>query len=224
MKKAILLAYLTVFALNLQAQYRPQSGDLFNVVAGETISASKICYIKSSDGKVYIADTTAAKQAIGIVTTGGSSGDTLQIWLNGLHYLPLGGLQAGKKCYLDASGAITTTKPVHPIQEIGVAYSDSIIMLSIKPMQAGVIDASATLDFANTPAGTKTDLTITATGARVGDYVILSAPAGSEMTSGVYKATVSGDDTVRVSFVNYSSTTSANPASGIFRIQVIKKL
>jgi hypothetical protein len=58
----------------------------------------------------------------------------------------------------------------------------------------------------------------------VGDYVILAAPPGSEMTAGVFKAAVTGDSTVTVSFVNYSNTTAANPSNGRFNVQVIKKL
>lgn len=225
MKNIILLAFTTVFALpTLKAQYQPQSGELFNIVAGETIGNDKFVYIKSSDGKAYLADTSAAKQATGLIIQGGAPGDTLQIWLDGLHYMRSGGLTSGTTYYLGAAGSITGTQPVHPIQPLAVAISDSILLLGIKPMRAGTIDGSASLDFASTPAGTKSDLTISVTGARVGDYVILAAPPGSEMTSGVYKAAVTGDDTVTVSFVNYSNTTAANPAAGTFNVQVIKKL
>lgn len=227
MNKVILSAFVALFALlavNVHAQYRPQSGELFNIIAGEAIGNDKFVYIKSSDGKAYLADTSATKQASGIIIAGGASGDTLQIWLDGLHYMRLGGLTSGTTYYLDAAGAITGTQPVHPIQPLAVAISDSILLLGIKPMRAGIIDASASLDFASTPAGTKSDLTITVTGALVGDYVILAAPPGSEMTAGVFKAAVTADSTVTVSFVNYSNTTAANPPNGRFNVQVIKKL
>ena len=79
----------------------------------------------------------------------------------------------------------------------------------------------ATLDFGNTTAQTSADLTITVTGAAVGDVVMLGTPNAAVNANSAYTAWVSATDTVTVRFNNYSSG-AIDPASGTFKVYVIK--
>ena len=80
----------------------------------------------------------------------------------------------------------------------------------------------ATLDFADTAAGTVSDLTVTVTGASVGDVVQVGVPHESVPAAGSFTGWVSAADTVTVRFANNSLTTSYNPASASFRVTVIQ--
>jgi hypothetical protein len=83
------------------------------------------------------------------------------------------------------------------------------------------ISGSATLDFGNTSAQNSADLTITVTGAADGDVVSLGVPNGSVNANTCFTAWVSATDTVTVRFNNYSSG-AVDPASGTFKIKVLK--
>lgn len=82
-----------------------------------------------------------------------------------------------------------------------------------------IYKGSASLDFPSTIAGAVSDLTITATGAVVGDPVFLGAPNGSVTTTATYWAWVSSANTVTVRF---SPKATENPASGTFKVKVFK--
>lgn len=93
-------------------------------------------------------------------------------------------------------------------------YLDSLHRLKSAPT------GTATLDFPSTAAQTSSELTITATGATVGDCVILGVPATANANT-CYTARVSAADTVTVKFNNYSSA-AVDPASGTFKVTVLK--
>jgi len=80
---------------------------------------------------------------------------------------------------------------------------------------------SGTLDFSSTAAQTSSDLTITVSGAAVGDMVTLGVPNGSVNANSCYTAWVSATNTVSVRFNNYSSG-AIDPASGSFTVFVWK--
>jgi hypothetical protein len=75
------------------------------------------------------------------------------------------------------------------------------------------------LDFPSTGAHSSSDLTITVTGAAVGDIVMLGTPV--QDIDATFTAFVSAANTVTVRFNHYGSGTS-NPASGTFKVYVIK--
>jgi hypothetical protein len=79
------------------------------------------------------------------------------------------------------------------------------------------LSATATLDFANQAAAGCNDLTITVTGAALGDTVSLGVPNGSGVTNGSFSAWVSAADTITVRFC---TPVSGDPASGSFRVDV----
>lgn len=83
------------------------------------------------------------------------------------------------------------------------------------------IGGSSTLDFSNTVAGTSSDLTITVTGAALGDLVVLGIDNASVSANSSYTAWVSATNTVTVRFNNYSSG-SIDPSSGTFKVRIIK--
>jgi hypothetical protein len=94
---------------------------------------------------------------------------------------------------------------------------DSLYNLSTPETLRG----SAALDFPNTTAGTSSDLTITVTGAALGDVASLGASNAAVSANTSYSAWVSAADTVTVRFNNYSSG-AVNPAGGTFRVMVFK--
>ena len=87
---------------------------------------------------------------------------------------------------------------------------------------AKTLTASATLDFGATAHNASTDLTITVTGAAVGDRVALSVPTAAQSAKGVFVAFVSAANTVIVRFWNLSGTDGEDPASGSFGVSVIR--
>lgn len=84
------------------------------------------------------------------------------------------------------------------------------------------LTATATLDFGNTVAGASTDLTITVNGAAGGDAVMIGVPVASIVANGVFSAYVSAANTVTVRFTNTNLVAAIDPASGVFRVTVIK--
>ena len=87
---------------------------------------------------------------------------------------------------------------------------------------ANEISGSDTLDFPSTGHGNSADLTITVTGADIGDVVALGIPNASIVANASYIAWVSATNTVTVRFNNYASSGNSDPASGTFKIKVLK--
>lgn len=84
------------------------------------------------------------------------------------------------------------------------------------------LSATATLDFGSTVAGGSTDLTITVTGAAVGDVVAIGVPNASVPAGGTFFGWVSAADTVTIRYSDNSLVTVYDPASGIFKVIVFK--
>jgi hypothetical protein len=87
---------------------------------------------------------------------------------------------------------------------------------------ANEISGSYTLDFPSTGHGNSADLTFTVTGASEGDVVALGIPNASIVANASYIAWVSATNTVKVRFNNYAGSGSSDPASGTFKIKVLK--
>jgi hypothetical protein len=86
---------------------------------------------------------------------------------------------------------------------------------------AKTLTNTAALDFANTASNTSSSLTITVTGAADGDVVSLGVPGAAINANSNYSAYVSAANTVTVVFNNYSAA-AINPASGTFRVTIVK--
>lgn len=86
---------------------------------------------------------------------------------------------------------------------------------------AKTLTATATLNFPSTVTQTDADLTITLAGASIGDAVVLGTPNGAVSAGSAYSAWVSAANTVTIRLSVYG-TSAADPASGVFRVSVLK--
>ena len=93
---------------------------------------------------------------------------------------------------------------------------------TVKDSIFGTAITTATLDFGSTAAGTVSDLTVTVTGAAVGDIVTIGVPHGSVPAAGTFFAWVSATNTVTVRYSNNALVTAYDPASGSFKVRVEK--
>lgn len=136
-------------------------------------------------------------------------------WQSGLHFIKNHG----------------TTVPASPADGVTLYAEDlsSSSKLKLKD-EAGntgfvpiVLYGSNTLNFGTITAGAKEDLTITVTGAAVGDPVIPGIPHGSVDASAMFMMWVSAANTVTVRCMNFDVISSIDPASGTFKATVIKQ-
>jgi hypothetical protein len=86
---------------------------------------------------------------------------------------------------------------------------------------SSILSDTATLDFASIPAQLFEDLTVTVTGASVGDVVSIGIPTAAAVPSSMFTAFVSATDTVTIRAANISLI-SIDPASGLFKVKVFK--
>lgn len=84
---------------------------------------------------------------------------------------------------------------------------------------AKVLTNTATLNFPSTGAAAVSDLTVTVTGAAVGDVVVIGVPNGSVSATATFWGWVSAINTVTV---RYSPKATEDPASGAFKVMVFK--
>lgn len=99
-----------------------------------------------------------------------------------------------------------------------------VIVIAYSPKAYDVIlTNTTTLDFPSTAAGASSDLTMTITGAVNGDAVMLGTPNGSTLANGVFTAWISASDIATVRFTNTNLITALDPASGTFKIIIVKK-
>ena len=85
------------------AQFAPQITGLF---AGEALDVAAPCYIKSSDGKVYMSNGTAANEAaeiVGFTPRAVKSGQPLTVFGKGTRFNYATGLTPGDKYYIGAT-------------------------------------------------------------------------------------------------------------------------
>jgi hypothetical protein len=114
------------------------------------------------------------------------------------------------------SSEVATTKLT--ISSAGAATFTGTVAIGSGTPIAKVLSATDTLDFGNTATLTSTDLTITVTGAAVGDSVAIGLPAAPD-ANGCFTGWVSAANTVTVRFNNYSAG-SIDPASATYRATV----
>lgn len=79
------------------------SGDLY---AGEDLAAAAPCYIKESDGKVYMSNGTSANEAasvFGFTPKSYKSGEAVSLFMHGARFKYGSGLTPGDDYYLGAT-------------------------------------------------------------------------------------------------------------------------
>lgn len=84
------------------------------------------------------------------------------------------------------------------------------------------ISATASLNFGSTAASSSSDLTITLTGAAVGDAVILGTANASVLANSCFTAWVSAANTVTVRFLNAQAVGALDPAAGTFKVAIFQ--
>ena len=100
-------------------------------------------------------------------------------------------------------------------------FSSSGWVTVAKGYTTNINSATATLDFPSISAQSSQDLTITVTGAALGDSVALGVPTTSVTAGVMFTAWVSAANTVTVRAHNYS-TAAADPASGSFKATIVR--
>lgn len=93
---------------------------------------------------------------------------------------------------------------------------------SVRYTLAKTLTATASLDFNSTAASSSSELTMTLTGAADGDAVSLGIPGAAVMPNSSFTAWVSAANTITIRFCNNDAANPQNPASGTFRISLIK--
>lgn len=135
-------------------------------------------------------------------------------------HIAAGSATAGTAPIKLISGTVLTTPEDGAIEYDGTNYFASVS--TTRYTLAKVLTNTATLDFGSISAQNSADLTITVTGAAVGDSVALGIPNGSVTANTIFYAWVSASNTVTVRASNIDSVAAADPASGTFRATVIK--
>jgi hypothetical protein len=127
--------------------------------------------------------------------------------------------------------SLNSTTSTHTAQQIELGHASDT---TIARASAGVVTiegntvatrltGTATLDFGVVTANSHADLTMTVTGAAVGDAVALGVPTAVAAVAGLsYTAWVSATDTVTVRAANCATTNSSDPASGSFRATIVR--
>lgn len=105
----------------------PPNGRLTGLVAGETLAAADIVYIKGSDGKVYKAIAAAANEAalpVGFAGEAASAGQPVTVCRSGnVEYGS--GMTPGVKVFLSAgtAGAVDNATSTHAPNPIGFSFT-----------------------------------------------------------------------------------------------------
>jgi hypothetical protein len=86
---------------------------------------------------------------------------------------------------------------------------------------SSILTDTATLNFGSISAQLFEDLTVTVTGASVGDVVSIGIPTAAAVPSSMFTAFVSSTDTVTIRAANISLI-AIDPASGLFKVKVFK--
>lgn len=118
-----------------------------------------------------------------------------------------------------ADGSLTGTKVSPDFGSQNIVTTGTLTVGTSGTAITKHLSATAALDFSDVGAtACSADLTITVTGAAVGDTVALGAPVAADTATAVYSAFVSAANTVTVRRCQMSND--GNPASGTFRVDV----
>ena len=138
-------------------------------------------------------------------------------------HLPAGGGAAGSAMLKFTSGSDLSVPEAGAVSYNGteIKFSNTAASAAGRvELLARVIKNSATIDFSSTLAASSTDVTVTVTGAAVGDVVTVGTPASPDANS-CFTGWVSATNTVTVRFNNYS-VLPIDPASGTYNVIVTK--
>ena len=191
---------------------------------GDTLSLTAP-YAVSSGGGLLVGDI------FGIAADDAANGASVQAMVDGVFDIAKTAGQTfaqGDPVYWD-NAAKTVTAVYAANQMIGfatqaAASGDATARVSLEGINhkatARVLRATATLDFPSISAQSQQELTVTVTGAAVGDPAMVAPPAAPN-ASLVYWAYVSATNTVTVRAVNPTAG-AIDPASASFTVMVLK--
>ena len=195
------------------------------VQPGETITVIAP-YAVLSGGGVLVGNI------FGVATNDAANGASVEIMGEGVFDITkaAGAVTQGAIMFWDNSAKVVTTVNGGGNMPIGVATqaqnsgdATARVLLSEGIRALGpskYLFGTATLDFPSTAAAGTQDLTITVTGAAVGDMVLCSLPAA--INAGlVFNAFVSAADTVKIRCQNLTAG-ALDPASATFNVVVLK--
>jgi hypothetical protein len=98
-----------------------------------------------------------------------------------------------------------------------------IVVIAFSPKSYNpVLDGSSTLDFPSTAPLAVSVLTISITGASVGDVVAIGLPDAAVGGVSFYQAWISATNTLSIRFVNMDAVNNINPASAVFKYKIFK--
>jgi len=196
------------------------------IQTGNTITLAAPYAVSSGNGLLV-------GSIFGVASSDVANGADVEATVTGVFVLAKTSAQAwsqGDKVYWDDTAKECTAVAAGNVL-IGVAVSDAAdpsstgrVLIGNHPeteLPTQVLTASATLDFASIAAAASEDLTITVTGAAVGDSVTLGLPAAP--TAGiVFNNFVSAADTVTVRATNITGG-AVDPASADYTAMVFKQ-
>lgn len=136
------------------AQHAGQLPASLGLIAGEALLTAAPCYIKASDGKVYMSNGTAANEAAKVHGWTGksyASGEPVSLWREGIIFEYGTGLTPGATYYIGTTaGRLDTAATVGDGVGVAFAISATHIQVTRATPVAGVTDASiATADLAD---------------------------------------------------------------------------
>lgn len=170
-------------------------------------------YTAVADSRFWLQYMIQNKLRFALLSDDGNTQTTwLEVARTGLHAdsvtFPMGKIYFGEM----------TQETVAPDSLLTYKSSDLQMKRVANPVR---LQGSATLDFPSTSAQTSSDLTISVTGAALGDVVALGVPNGAVSANSSFSAWVSSSNTVSVRFNNYSASP-IDPGSGTFKVRLIK--
>lgn len=195
-----------------------------STVAATTINASGTVTATSTGSHVFGTTNTVTMAAGNLTATGmvlgsslrvGNSNGQIDLSSTTINFSNCTAIRVGSTLTLKTTGAFRNSTDTADAD-----ISCGGITLGAGTKITKVLSATATLDFGSITANSYADLTITVTGAAVGDTVAIGFPNGSILADLVWSAWVSATNTITVRVANNSSTTARDPASGTFRATV----
>lgn len=174
-----------------------------------------------SAGKILLNADGSVSFASGVASLGAGGGISGPTWTIGSD----GTFNNGVAAINGVDGSATFASGNATIDVLGNLSAFSAVLNTVSvgggATLSGLFSATAVLDFPNTLAQTSSDLTVTVTGAGLGDTVSIGVPNASVMANSSYSAWVSAADTVTIRFTN-AGALPRDPASGTFRATVFK--
>lgn len=191
-------------------------------IAADAVGSSEIAAgaVGSSEiGTDAVGSDEIASGAVGTSEIADGSVGTSDMSTSVKLQLGSGSASAGSAPLKFTSGTNMTTPEDGAIEYDGSQFYGTVSSGS-RSILVRALQGFATLDFPNTTSGTASALTITVTGAVIGDGVVLHVPPGAIPASGTYFGWVSAADTVTIRF--QAGGSNQNPASGLFAVTIIK--